>query len=115
LETDIAVTITTDNDTARQEVYNQLLQMMSTGVTSALSPQTLLTLLVEMNPHLPREVRDRIVQSEPIVQQIMQQQQQQQHDEKLKQQAADSVKRSQLKEAMQQEAASNSQQQQEKT
>ena len=110
LETDIAVTITTDNDTARQEVYNQLLQMMSTGVASVLSPQTLLTLLVEMNPHLPREVRDRIVESEPIVQQIMRQQQQQRHEEKIKQQAADSVKRSQIKEAMRQEAMSDLQQ-----
>ncbi len=93
METDIAVTITTDTETARQETYNQLLQLLSTGLTSALSPQTLLYILVEMNPNLTREVKEKIMQSDEVAKQIMAQLAEQQRQEKLKKQGEEGALR----------------------
>lgn len=97
METDVAITMTVDTETARQEVYNQLLQMLSTGLGSALSPQTLLFILVEMNPNLTKEVKERILSSEPVVQQVLSKIKEEEHMRKVQQQGIDSAMRSQVR------------------
>ncbi|MCS7001204.1 MAG: hypothetical protein NZ481_10165, partial [Candidatus Kapabacteria bacterium] len=73
IETDVAITIATDTETARQEVYNQILQMLNSGLAASLDPKTLLTLLVEMNPYLTEEVKNKIYSTDAIAGQIRQQ------------------------------------------
>lgn len=93
METDIAVSITTDTETARQETYNQLLQMISTGLGSALGPETLLYILVEMNPNLSRDVKEKILQSHAVTKQVLQQLSAQAEQEKIQKQGEEGAMR----------------------
>jgi len=109
LRVDIDLSVAVDTDTARQELYNQILQFIGSGGASGLSPQTLLYLLLEFNPAITQDVKDKVYEMEPLIKQAMEQIAQKQREQKVQQQAEDGAKRAMLrKEIMEQQQAQES-------
>jgi len=61
MRTDISIEPTVESDIAREETYNQILQFLQTGAGAALDPMTQTMLLLESNPSMPREIKNKII------------------------------------------------------
>lgn len=103
--TDIQIQPTAESDLAREETFNQVLQFLQTGAAAAIDPNTQLFLLLELNPSMPRDVKDKIFQSTGIFQQISQVKGQQAEQSEIEHSVDKSLLRADIKEQKMQERA----------
>lgn len=101
IRTDIAITPAVESDLAREEMYNQVLQFMQSGGGTFLDPATQLYLLLELNPAIPSEVKDKIREIDPFFKELRQKQQQEIEQQQMQQSVEKSLAKSLMKKQLQ--------------
>lgn len=93
IKVDVNLTVAIDAESAREEMYNQLQQLISSGAAGALSPQTVLYLLLELNPAIPAEIKKTVYEMEPVIKEVLQKISEQQRQAEIERQGIEGAQR----------------------
>lgn len=111
IKVDVNLTIAVNTESAREEMFNQIQQMISSGLSSALSPQTLLYLLLELNPGISKDIKETVYNMEPVIKEALGKLQQQARQQEIQTQAQEGAERAMIrKQIMEQNDAGQQQQ-----